>query len=84
MHRCEVELSTLPVNQRRLFTLALSTSRGVLVFLLAVNACGGVSISDLCAAPLDQPRERQIQLDNYVSTFTAADNGFAGFKAEPM
>lgn len=77
VRRCEVELSTVPVNQRRLFTLTLNPGRGVLVFLLAVNTCSGVTISDICAAPLDQPQERQNQLDNYVSTFTTAENVFA-------
>lgn len=72
--RCEVDLSAVPVSQRRLFTLTLNPGRGVLVFLLAVNPCGGVSVSDLGAAPLDQPHERLNQLDNYVSTVTAADD----------
>lgn len=68
-HRCEVDLSTVAINQRQLFTLPLNPGRGVLVFLLAVNTCSGVSVSDLGAAPLDQPHERQHQLENYVSTF---------------
>lgn len=68
-HRCEVDLSLVPVNQRQLFSLSLNPGRGVLVFLLAVKTCSGVSVTDLCAAPLDQPHERQHQLENYVSTF---------------
>lgn len=67
-HRCGVDLSTVPTNQRQLFTLTLNPGRGVLVFLLAVNTCSGVSIAELSAAPLDQPHERQNQLENYVST----------------
>ncbi|XP_056876215.1 multiple C2 and transmembrane domain-containing protein 2-like isoform X1 [Takifugu flavidus] len=80
---CEVELSTVPVNQRRLFTLSLSPGRGVLVFLLAVNTCSGVSISDLCDAPLDQPQERQNQMDNYClkrSLKNLSDVGFLQVK----
>ncbi|XP_011607838.2 multiple C2 and transmembrane domain-containing protein 2 isoform X1 [Takifugu rubripes] len=80
---CEVELSTVPVNQRRLFTLTLSPGRGVLVFLLAVNTCSGVSISDLCDAPLDQPQERQNQMDNYClkrSLKNLSDVGFLQVK----
>lgn len=67
-----MDLSAVPASQRQLFTVALNPSRGVLVFLLAVNSCSGVSVSDLCAAPLDQPQERQNQLENYVSTFLLA------------
>lgn len=84
VHRCEVELSTVPVNQRRLFTLTLNAGRGVLVFLLAVNTCSGVTISDLCDAPLDQPQERQNQLDNYVSTFITAETVFASAQCESL
>ncbi|XP_073320106.1 multiple C2 and transmembrane domain-containing protein 2-like isoform X1 [Pagrus major] len=62
---CEVDLSRVPVNQRQLFTKALVEGRGHLVFLLTVNTCSGVSISDLCAAPLDEPHEKQNQLENY-------------------
>lgn len=71
VHRCEVDLCAVPTNQRQLFTLTLSPARGVLVFLLAVRTCSGVSVSDLGAAPLDQPQHRQRQLENYVSTSTA-------------
>lgn len=72
MRRCAVDLSAVPASQRQLFTVALNPGRGVLVFLLTVNPCSGVSVSDLCAAPLDQPHERQSQLENYVSTFLLA------------
>lgn len=70
VYRCEVDLSRIPVNQRQLFTHTLDPGRGYLVFLLTVNSCSGVSISDLCAAPLDEPHERQNKLDNYVSSCT--------------
>lgn len=62
---CEVDLSRVPVNQRQLFTHTLEPGRGRLVFLLTLNPYTGVSISDLCAAPLDEPHERQSQLENY-------------------
>lgn len=71
LHRCEVDLSRVPVNQRQLCTHSLDQGRGRLVFLLTVNTCSGVSISDLCAAPLDEPHEKKNQLENYVSTRTA-------------
>ncbi|MEQ2258985.1 hypothetical protein XENORESO_005208, partial [Xenotaenia resolanae] len=62
---CEVDLSLIPFNVRQLFRQTLSPSRGTLVFLITLNTCSGVSISDLSAAPLDEPRERQNQLENY-------------------
>ncbi|XP_049904142.1 multiple C2 and transmembrane domain-containing protein 2-like isoform X1 [Epinephelus moara] len=62
---CEVDLSRIPFNERQLFTHTLDQGRGRLVFLLTLNTCSGVSISDLCAAPLDEPHEQQHQLDNY-------------------
>ncbi|XP_028289958.1 multiple C2 and transmembrane domain-containing protein 2 isoform X2 [Gouania willdenowi] len=62
---CEVDLSTVPVNQRQLFTHSLNHGKGRLVFLLTVNTCHGVSISDLSAAPLDDPRELEVQQENY-------------------
>ncbi|XP_072321157.1 multiple C2 and transmembrane domain-containing protein 2-like [Eucyclogobius newberryi] len=62
---CEVNLSQISVNQRQLFTHALDMGRGRVLFLVELNTCGGVSLSDLCAAPLDEPHERQNQLENY-------------------
>ncbi|XP_070769206.1 multiple C2 and transmembrane domain-containing protein 2-like [Enoplosus armatus] len=62
---CEVDLSRVPFDQRQLCTLTLDQGRGSLVFLLTLNTCSGVSISDLCAAPLDEPHEQQNQLNNY-------------------
>lgn len=70
---CEVDLSRVPVNQRQLFTHTLIPGRGLLVFLLTVSTCTSVSVSDLCAAPLNEPHERQKQLDNYVSTITTVE-----------
>ncbi|KAK5874492.1 hypothetical protein PBY51_019432 [Eleginops maclovinus] len=62
---CEVDLSMVPFNQRQLLTHTLNQGKGRLVFLLTLNTCSGVSISDLSAAPLDEPKEQEIQLDNY-------------------
>uniref|UniRef100_H3D2W9 Multiple C2 domains, transmembrane 2b n=1 Tax=Tetraodon nigroviridis TaxID=99883 RepID=H3D2W9_TETNG len=76
---CQVDLSAVPASQRQLFTVALNPSRGVLVFLLAVNSCSGVSVSDLCAAPLDQPQERQNQLENYHLKRTLKNLSDVGF-----
>ncbi|XP_053172284.1 multiple C2 and transmembrane domain-containing protein 2 isoform X1 [Scomber japonicus] len=63
--KCEVDLSRIPISKRHLFTLTLDQGRGRLVFLVTITTCSGVSISDLFAAPLDEPQERQNQLDNY-------------------
>ncbi|KAM4592988.1 multiple C2 and transmembrane domain-containing protein 2-like isoform 3-T5 [Odontesthes bonariensis] len=62
---CEVDLFKVPLNRRQVFTHKLEQGRGRLVFLLKLNTCTGVSISDLCAAPLDEPNEQQALLDNY-------------------
>uniref|UniRef100_A0A8D0AA55 Multiple C2 and transmembrane domain-containing protein 2-like n=1 Tax=Sander lucioperca TaxID=283035 RepID=A0A8D0AA55_SANLU len=80
---CEVDLSKVPFNQRQLFTHALDQGRGRLVFLLTLNTCSGVSISDLCAAPLDEPHEQQNQLDSYSlkrSLKNLSDVGFLQIK----
>ncbi|KAK7899186.1 hypothetical protein WMY93_020039 [Mugilogobius chulae] len=80
---CEVNLSQISVNQRQLFTHSLEQGRGRVLFLVELNTCGGVSLSDLCAAPLDEPLERQNQLDNYSlkSSFTKMrDVGFLQVK----
>lgn len=70
VYRCEVDLSKMPFDRRQLFTHSLGHGRGRLVFLVTLTTSSGVSISDLCAAPLDELHERQIQLDNYVSICT--------------
>ncbi|XP_044000185.1 multiple C2 and transmembrane domain-containing protein 2-like isoform X1 [Gambusia affinis] len=62
---CEVDLSQIPLNTRALFMEPLTSTKGTLVFLITINTCSGVSISDLSAAPLDEPQERQNQLENY-------------------
>ncbi|XP_061748637.1 multiple C2 and transmembrane domain-containing protein 2-like isoform X2 [Nerophis ophidion] len=62
---CEADLAGVPLDTRQVFTLSLDQGRGRLVFLVALSACSGVAISDLSAAPLDLPGQRQNQLDNY-------------------
>ncbi|XP_068596423.1 multiple C2 and transmembrane domain-containing protein 2 [Brachionichthys hirsutus] len=76
---CEVDLSRVPVNQRQLYTHTLDQGRGRLVFLLTVNACSSVSVSDLRAAPLDEPLERQNQLDNYCWKNSLKNLGDVGY-----
>ncbi|KAM3625503.1 uncharacterized protein V6R79_013103 [Siganus canaliculatus] len=80
---CEVDLSGVPFNQRQLFTHSLGQGRGQLIFLVTLNTCSGVSVSDLCAAPLDEPQERRSQLDNYSlkrSLNNISDVGFLQVK----
>ncbi|XP_056135240.1 multiple C2 and transmembrane domain-containing protein 2-like [Lampris incognitus] len=62
---CEVDLSMIPVNQSQLFTYSLDQGKGCVLFLVTLHACSGVSISDLCAAPLDESHERETQLEKY-------------------
>lgn len=60
--RC-VNMSKIPLDQRQL--LEMEYGGGHVCCLLTLTTCSGVSISDLCAAPLSEPRELQNQLDNY-------------------
>uniref|UniRef100_A0A3P8RPI8 Multiple C2 domains, transmembrane 2b n=1 Tax=Amphiprion percula TaxID=161767 RepID=A0A3P8RPI8_AMPPE len=76
---CEVDLSRVPFDQRQLFTHTLDQGRGRLVFLLTLNTCSGVSISDLCSAPLDEPHTQQNQLDNYTVKRTLNNLRDVGF-----
>ncbi|XP_036391429.1 multiple C2 and transmembrane domain-containing protein 2-like [Megalops cyprinoides] len=61
----EVELSRVPVGQSQLYTRVLDQGRGRVVFLVTVTPCSGVSISDLCTPPLEDPNERETLLDRY-------------------
>ncbi|KAM8876126.1 multiple C2 and transmembrane domain-containing protein 2-like isoform 2-T2 [Synchiropus picturatus] len=76
---CDVDLAAVPFDQRQLFTLSLEQGRGRLVFLLTRSVCAGVSVCDLAAAPLDDPRERRNQLDNYVLKRTFSNPADVGF-----
>ncbi|XP_058485330.1 multiple C2 and transmembrane domain-containing protein 2-like isoform X2 [Solea solea] len=75
----EVDLSRVTYNQRQLFTHSLDQGRGCLVYLLTLETCSGVSISDLCAAPLDEPQEQQNQLENYSLKNSLKKMGDVGF-----
>uniref|UniRef100_A0A3P8QNK5 C2 domain-containing protein n=1 Tax=Astatotilapia calliptera TaxID=8154 RepID=A0A3P8QNK5_ASTCA len=54
--RC-VNMSKIPLDQRQL--LEMEYGGGHVCCLLTLTTCSGVSISDLCAAPLSEPRELQ-------------------------
>uniref|UniRef100_A0A8C6WW79 Multiple C2 domains, transmembrane 2a n=1 Tax=Neogobius melanostomus TaxID=47308 RepID=A0A8C6WW79_9GOBI len=55
----EVDLLRLPLNEQQLHTNVLNPGKGQLVFLLTLRPCWGVSISDMEAAPLEKPEERE-------------------------
>ncbi|XP_077569804.1 multiple C2 and transmembrane domain-containing protein 2-like isoform X2 [Stigmatopora nigra] len=80
---CEVDLSEAPPDKRLLLKLTLDSSRTRLIVLVTVGACNRVSISDLYAAPLDEPIEHQGQLENYSfrrSLKNLSDVGFLQVK----
>uniref|UniRef100_A0AAY5ELR9 Multiple C2 domains, transmembrane 2b n=1 Tax=Electrophorus electricus TaxID=8005 RepID=A0AAY5ELR9_ELEEL len=60
---CDVDLSVLVVNKPQLFTCSLDQGR--VVFLVTLNMCSGVAITDLCAPPLEEPHERDNMLNKY-------------------
>uniref|UniRef100_A0A8B9L440 C2 domain-containing protein n=1 Tax=Astyanax mexicanus TaxID=7994 RepID=A0A8B9L440_ASTMX len=62
---CEVNLSMLSVNKPQLFTCALELGRGRVVFLVTLTSCTGVSVTDLCAPPLEEANERDNMLSKY-------------------
>uniref|UniRef100_A0AAZ3QEG9 C2 domain-containing protein n=1 Tax=Oncorhynchus tshawytscha TaxID=74940 RepID=A0AAZ3QEG9_ONCTS len=62
---CEVDLSSVLPNQSQLFTRVLKEGKGRVVFLIALSTCSGVSISDMCAPPLEEPQEREKTLEKY-------------------
>ncbi|XP_036819556.1 multiple C2 and transmembrane domain-containing protein 2 isoform X3 [Oncorhynchus mykiss] len=62
---CEVDLSSVLPNQSQLFTRVLKEGKGCVVFLITLSTCSGVSISDMCAPPLEEPQEREKTLEKY-------------------
>ncbi|KAF6721327.1 Multiple C2 and transmembrane domain-containing protein 2 [Oryzias melastigma] len=60
-----VDVSSVPLNNRKVCTLDLGPGKGHLVFLLTVRACSGVSITDLSSAPLDEPQQQKALKKNY-------------------
>ncbi|KAJ8252127.1 hypothetical protein COCON_G00214390 [Conger conger] len=62
---CDVDLLRVPVGQSQLYTRVLGRGIGSLVFLVSLTPCTGVSISDLCTPPLDEPCERDSLKERY-------------------
>ncbi|KAM6961198.1 multiple C2 and transmembrane domain-containing protein 2 [Aplochiton taeniatus] len=62
----EIDLSRLSTGQRQLYTHVLDPGKGMLVFLITLSPCEGVSISDIQNPPLEQQDER----DNILEKFS--------------
>ncbi|XP_008046383.1 multiple C2 and transmembrane domain-containing protein 2 isoform X2 [Carlito syrichta] len=56
---CKVDISALPLKQANCLELPLDSCLGVLLMLVTLTPCAGVSISDLCVCPLADPSERK-------------------------
>ncbi|XP_076011590.1 multiple C2 and transmembrane domain-containing protein 2-like isoform X2 [Genypterus blacodes] len=75
----EVDLSTVPMNERQVFTQLLDQGKGQLVFLLKRTVCSGISISDLSDAPLDESNDREMHMDKYSLKRSLKDIHDVGF-----
>ncbi|XP_033905573.3 multiple C2 and transmembrane domain-containing protein 2-like isoform X1 [Acipenser ruthenus] len=62
--RCNVDLAMLPGGQTNVLELPLD-AQGTVITLVSLKPCSGVSISDLGACPLDDPKERNQILERY-------------------
>ncbi|MEJ1270661.1 multiple C2 domains transmembrane 2 [Cricetulus griseus] len=56
---CKVDISALPLKQDNCLELPLESCLGALIMLITLTPCSGVSISDLCVCPLEDPSERK-------------------------
>uniref|UniRef100_A0A8C7J156 Multiple C2 domains, transmembrane 2b n=1 Tax=Oncorhynchus kisutch TaxID=8019 RepID=A0A8C7J156_ONCKI len=83
---CEVDLSSVLPNQSQLFTRVLKEGKGRVVFLIALSTCSGVSISDMCAPPLEEPQEREKTLEKYTLTLAVCVVGWVSVagKSDPF
>ncbi|KAG5270040.1 hypothetical protein AALO_G00187960 [Alosa alosa] len=63
---CEVDLSGVSVNQPQVYTRPLNQGRGRVLFVVTLNVCSGVSVSDLDAAPLEDQNERESLCNRYA------------------
>ncbi|TSL68189.1 Multiple C2 and transmembrane domain-containing protein 2 [Bagarius yarrelli] len=63
--QCEVDISGLKEDKSQLFTCSLDHSRSKVVFLVTLTRCSGVSITDLCSPPLEEPHERENMINKY-------------------
>ncbi|MFT7806715.1 multiple C2 and transmembrane domain-containing protein 2-like [Arapaima gigas] len=80
---CKLELSGLPFRQELLCMRPLEQGKGKVVFFIMRIPCTGVSISDLSAAPLENPLERKQIMHRYClknSLYDLRDVGFLQVK----
>ncbi|XP_077567022.1 multiple C2 and transmembrane domain-containing protein 2-like isoform X1 [Stigmatopora nigra] len=75
----EVDLSTLVLNERQLYTHMLDPGKGRLVILVTLLPCWGVSVSDIEAAPLEKPDERDSVLGKFSLSNSYKSMGEIGF-----
>ncbi|KAJ8003242.1 hypothetical protein DPEC_G00167370 [Dallia pectoralis] len=61
----EVDVSGIPDETQQLYTRVLNPDKGVLVFLVTLKPCHGVSINEINKTPLEQSDERDQILEQY-------------------
>lgn len=62
-----MDIAALPLKQANCLELPLESCLGVLLLLITLTPCVGVSVSDLCVCPLADPSERKQISQRYVS-----------------
>lgn len=72
--RFEIDLSRLPINERQLYNHGLDPGKGRLVCLVTSRPCWGVSISDIEAAPLERPDERDSVEEKFVRSLVVSSH----------
>ncbi|XP_051953305.1 multiple C2 and transmembrane domain-containing protein 2 isoform X2 [Xyrauchen texanus] len=75
----EIDLNSLPVNQRQLYTRVLDPGKGRLIFLVTLTPCSGASISDMQSAPLENPRTYERMLEQYRLSSSLGDLKDVGY-----
>lgn len=75
----DIDLTSLPVNQRQLYSRVLDQGKGRLVFLVTLTPCSGASISDLQSAPLEDPKIYQKMIEQYGLTNSRGDLKDVGY-----
>lgn len=64
--RLEVDVSTLTVNEKQLYSYMLNPGKGRVVFLITLRSVWGVSISDIENATLSKPDEKDEVVAKFV------------------
>ncbi|CAO2614231.1 Multiple C2 and transmembrane domain-containing protein 2 [Lemmus lemmus] len=76
---CKVDISALPLKQDNCLELPLDSCLGALLMLITLTPCTGVSISDLCVCPLEDPSERKQISQRYALRNSLRDVKDVGF-----